>query len=67
MAAAATWPLTGPTKLIIQKEATPMNIAYGTLLVAASSDVKELFPWFAVMFGILFVAIVVMLVKTRSR
>jgi hypothetical protein len=43
-----------------------LNVASGKILYAATGA-EELFPWFAVMFGILFVALVVMLLKTRHR
>ncbi|MET8771458.1 hypothetical protein [Streptomyces sp. NPDC004658] len=43
-----------------------MNVAYGTNLYGAAGA-EELFPWFAVMFAILAVALVVMLLKTRHH
>ncbi|CAM5567474.1 MULTISPECIES: hypothetical protein [Streptomyces] len=43
-----------------------MGFAYGKNLYAAA-PVEELFPWFAVMFAILAVALVVMLLKTRHH
>ncbi len=48
------------------QKAIPMNFPYGhTLYVAAGAE--ELFPWFAVMFGILAVTVLVMLMKTRHH
>ncbi len=43
-----------------------MNPVSGMNLYA-SSDVEELFPWFAIMFGILVAALVIMLLKTRRH
>lgn len=43
-----------------------MILAYGKI-VCVASGAEELFPWFAIMFAILLVTIVVMLLKTRHH
>ncbi|WP_328564005.1 hypothetical protein [Streptomyces coelicoflavus] len=43
-----------------------MNFAYTTTQYMAAGA-EEMFPWFAIMFGILLVVIVVGLLKTRHR
>ncbi len=43
-----------------------MNFVCGKILCTAAGA-EGLFPWFAIMFAILFVALVVMLLKTRHR
>ena len=43
-----------------------MNFAYEKIQYVAAGA-EELFPWFAIMFGILLVVLVVGLLKTRRR
>ncbi|WP_177329989.1 hypothetical protein [Streptomyces sp. F-1] len=49
-----------------RKKAMAVNVEYGKILYLAAGA-QDLFPWFAVMFGILAVTLVAMLLKTRHH